>query len=49
MRGKLPWSGLAAMQAGKVYAIDPDLVNRPGPRIIDGLEKLASIIHPELF
>ena len=49
VKGNLPWSGLTAMQTEKVYVVDPDLVNRPGPRIVDGLEELARIIHPELF
>jgi iron complex transport system substrate-binding protein len=29
--------------------VDSDLVSRPGPRIVDGLEKFAEFIHPELF
>ena len=33
----------------KIYFIDGDLVSRPGPRITQGLEGLAEIIHPELF
>jgi len=33
----------------RIYKIDSDLTSRPGPRIIDGLEKLAEFIHPELF
>lgn len=49
VKGDLPWSGLTAMQTGKVHVVDPDLVNRPGPRIVDCLEELARIIHPELF
>jgi len=47
--GNLPWSGLTAVQNGKVYYIDPDLTNRPGPRIVDCLEEFARVIHPELF
>jgi iron complex transport system substrate-binding protein len=38
-----------ARQNGRVYEIDSNLTNRPGPRIVDGLEKLAEFIHPELF
>ncbi|MEE8418490.1 MAG: cobalamin-binding protein, partial [Dehalococcoidales bacterium] len=38
-----------ARQKGKVFEIDANLVSRTGPRIIDGLEKLAELIHPELF
>lgn len=40
---------LKAVKKNKIYLIDPDLVNRPGPRIIKGLEKLSKIIHPEMF
>ena len=41
---------LAAIGAGEVVAVDAAAYfSRPGPRIIDGLELLASILHPELF
>ncbi len=40
---------VAARQNNRVYEIDSNLTSRPGPRIIDGLEKLAGFIHPELF
>jgi iron complex transport system substrate-binding protein len=33
----------------QVYAIDTDVVGRPGPRIVDALEQCAGFIHPELF
>jgi len=33
----------------RMYKIDVDLVGRPGPRIVDALEKFAEFIHPELF
>ena len=41
---------LAAIGAGEVVAVDAAAYfSRPGPRIIDGLELLAHIIHPEQF
>ncbi len=41
---------LAAVGAGEVVAVDASaFFSRPGPRIVDGLELLAHIIHPELF
>jgi iron complex transport system substrate-binding protein len=41
---------LASIGAGEVVAVDAAAYfSRPGPRIIDGLELLAHIIHPELF
>jgi iron complex transport system substrate-binding protein len=43
------WGTLSSVQNGSIYPINVDLVSRPGPRIFDGLEELAKIIHPELF
>ena len=42
-------SGVDALVNSRVYEIDTDLVGRTGPRIVDGLEQLAIMIHPELF
>lgn len=35
------WRQIAAVKAGRLYAIPRDLVNRPGPRIIDAIEFLS--------
>jgi iron complex transport system substrate-binding protein len=43
------WGGLSAVKNGKVYAFDDNLVSRPGPRLVDGLETLAKLLHPESF
>jgi len=40
------WSGLAAIKNGQVYPFDDNLVSRPGPRLVDGLEALAKLLHP---
>jgi iron complex transport system substrate-binding protein len=41
---------LAALGAGEVIAVDAAAYfSRPGPRLVDGLELLAHILHPELF
>ena len=43
------WHRLPAVQTGRVYAVDASsYFNRPGPRIVDGLEVLAQVLHPEL-
>ncbi len=47
--GRPGWEALTAVRRGAIYPIDPDLVDRPGPRILDGLEAMARLIHPELF
>lgn len=43
------YSQLKAVQNNRVYLIDSNTVNRPGPRLIDGLEEIARCIHPEVF
>ncbi len=44
------WQELTAVEKNRIYYIDdPALTSRPGPRIIDGLEQMARIFHPELF
>lgn len=41
---------LASLGAGEVVAVDASaFFSRPGPRLVDGLELLASILHPELI
>jgi len=44
------WSDLAAVRQNAVYAVDASsYFARPGPRVVDGTELLAHLIHPELF
>lgn len=41
------WNTLPAVKSGRIHVIDGDLIDRPSPRIVEGLEELALIIHPE--
>lgn len=43
------WEVIAAVGQGRVHPIDDNLISRPGPRVVDGIEQLARLIHPELF
>jgi iron complex transport system substrate-binding protein len=43
------WEGISAVENGQVYPFDDNLVSRPGPRLVDGLEELARLLHPEVF
>ena len=43
------WDNITAVEDGAIYPIDDNLISRYGPRIVDGFEDLAAIIHPELF
>ncbi|MFO0895913.1 MAG: cobalamin-binding protein [Pirellulales bacterium] len=43
------WGGLSAVTAGRVFALDGNAYfNRPGPRLVDTLELLAHLLHPDL-
>jgi iron complex transport system substrate-binding protein len=51
-RARLPqgWRELPAVQEGNVWAVDAtSYFSRPGPRVVDGAEILAHIIHPQRF
>lgn len=39
-------SDLRAVRNGCVYAVKGSLFHRPGPRLVDGVELLASVLHP---
>lgn len=42
------WRELRAVRAGRVFAVDGNTYfNRPGPRLVDSLELLAELLHPE--
>lgn len=49
LRAHPAWREITAVKQGKIYMVNGDLVNRSGPRIIQGLEEIARAIHPELF
>lgn len=42
------WNAIKAVNEGKIFAFDDNLVSRPGPRLVDGLVEMAKIIHPEI-
>lgn len=44
------WSKLSAVRDGRVFAVDANsYFARPGPRVVDGTELLAHLIHPDMF
>ena len=43
------WNGLPAVITGEVYLIDHVYFSRPGPRIVEGIEILAQLTHPDRF
>lgn len=43
------YKDLSAVKEGRLLEIDNNLLDRQGPRVAEGLEELAKLIHPELF
>ncbi len=43
------WENITAIVENNIYSIDDNLISRYGPRVVDGLEELAAILHPDLF
>lgn len=51
-QARLPegWDELPAVRSGEVWAVDAtSYFSRPGPRVVDGVEILARVLHPEVF
>ena len=42
------WKSIPAVQDKRVHLVDSDLIDRPSPRLIEGLEIMAKLIHPEV-
>jgi iron complex transport system substrate-binding protein len=49
IEGTNGYKDLKAVKGGKLLEIDENLLNRQGPRLAEGLETLAKLIHPEVF
>ncbi len=49
VKARAGWDALNAVKQGKIFIFDDNLVSRPGPRLVDGLEAMAKLLHPELF
>ncbi|RPI74585.1 MAG: cobalamin-binding protein [Desulfobacteraceae bacterium] len=43
------WTTIPAVKTGRIHLIDSDLIDRPSPRIVDSLEQIARLLHPEAF
>ncbi len=49
VRARPGWSTIPAVRDGRMYPVDPDVVNRPGPRIVEGVEMMARLLYPARF
>jgi cobalamin transport system substrate-binding protein len=43
------WGNIDAVKNGKIFGVDPDIISRPGPRIVDALEQVAKDLYPDRF
>jgi len=49
LKARPGWGTIAAVEQDRVYAVDTDLLDLPGPRLVEGLEQVARLLHPEAF
>src|SRR5258708_39641487 len=45
IRARPGWEAVRAVRAGRVQAMPEGLFARPGPRLVEGLERLAALLH----
>lgn len=49
VRARPGWGSVSAVQNDRIHIIDPDIVSRPGPRLVEALRTLAAYLYPERF
>ena len=43
------WNNISAVTNNRIYTVDADLINRPGPRIKNGIREIAKLIYPNMY
>lgn len=43
------WNSISAVVNGRVHGVDTNWIDRPGPRLVDALERFAEVIQPDLY
>jgi iron complex transport system substrate-binding protein len=43
------WDTINAVKNNALYEINADIISRSGPRLVDALEAIAKMVHPEIF
>lgn len=49
IKSRAGWQDMTAIVNDHVYDLHSDLVSRPGPRLVEGVEEFAKVIYPEAF
>ncbi len=47
LRDLSPWRDFPAVREGRVFALESSLFHRPGPLLVDGVELMAKLLHPQ--
>ncbi|HHY93700.1 MAG TPA: cobalamin-binding protein [Firmicutes bacterium] len=48
--GKRPgWEKMTAVKKGRILLMDPDIIIRPGPRLVQGMEQIAHFLYPQVI
>ena len=42
------WTTIPAVKNGRVHLVNADIIDQPSPRVVEGLEALARLLHPEV-
>jgi iron complex transport system substrate-binding protein len=49
VRRRPGWNVVSAVKSGRIYVVEDNLVSRPGPRVVEGLEQVARALYPDRF
>jgi len=49
IKDRAGWNQITAVQNDAIYEIDGNTISRAGPRLVDALELIAKMVHPEIF
>ncbi len=49
VKARKGWNVIDAVKQNRVFPIDDNLVSRPGPRVLDGLEAAMKLIHSDIY
>lgn len=49
LRKRPGWKQMNAVKNQRIYLIEDDLISRPGPRVVLGLQKMAQALYPEAY
>lgn len=49
LKARVTWQTIDAVKTDRIFSVNPDIFNRPGPRVVEAVEDLAKLLYPDLF